>query len=100
MAARLATAATAYPCHQRLVLKALLACPAEGPSPIPDSDKAAVRDNLLEGVMRAPPLVRTQLGESVKAIASRAAEPVLPGLPGTLPPHTPHASRCLRSCKT
>ena len=46
-----------------------LSCLAEGPSPIPDSDKAAVRDNLLEGVMRAPPLVRTQLGESMKAIA-------------------------------
>ena len=54
--------------------------PAEGPSPIPDSDKAAVRDNLLEGVMRAPPLVRTQLGESIKAIASKDFPEHWPGL--------------------
>ncbi|CAL5220954.1 g3058 [Coccomyxa viridis] len=54
--------------------------PLEGPSPIPDSDKAAVRDNLLEGVMRAPPLVRTQLGESIKAIASKDFPEHWPGL--------------------
>ena len=57
-----------------------LSCLAEGSSPIPDSDKAAVRDNLLEGVMRAPPLVRTQLGESMKAIAGRDYPEHWPGL--------------------
>ena len=57
-----------------------MSCLAEGPSPIPDSDKAAVRDNLLEGVMHAPPLVRTQLGESMKAIASRDYPEHWPGL--------------------
>ena len=52
----------------------------EGPSPIPDSDKAAVRDNLLEGLMRAPPLVRTQLGESLKAVAGKDFPEHWPGL--------------------
>lgn len=28
----------------------------------------AVRDNLLEGIVRAPPLVRAQLGECLKAV--------------------------------
>lgn len=80
---------------------------AEGPSPIPDSDKAAVRDNLLEGVMRAPPLVRTQLGESIKAIASKDFPEHWPGLlpavlqnlssqvsPTSASAHTPGAEYC------
>ena len=37
-------------------------------SPIPEADKAAVRNNLLEGIVRAPPLVRAQLGECLKEI--------------------------------
>ena len=37
-------------------------------SAIPEADKAAVRDNLLEGIVRAPPLVRAQLGECLKSI--------------------------------
>ncbi len=41
---------------------------AGGPSPIPEADKAAVRDNLLEGIVRAPQVVRTQLGECLKSI--------------------------------
>ncbi|BDA47636.1 Importin-7 [Coccomyxa sp. Obi] len=42
--------------------------PQGGPSPIPEADKAAVRDNLLEGIVRAPQVVRTQLGECLKSI--------------------------------
>jgi hypothetical protein len=38
------------------------------PCPIPDADKAAVRDNILEGIVRAPQVVRTQLGECLKDI--------------------------------
>ena len=37
-------------------------------SAIPEADKAAVRDNLLEGIVRAPPLVHAQLGECLKSI--------------------------------
>ena len=35
---------------------------------ISDADKASVRDNLLEGIVRAPPAVRAQLGESAKHV--------------------------------
>lgn len=42
---------------------------AEGSgSAIPEADKVAVRDNLLEGIVRAPTLVRAQLGECLKAV--------------------------------
>lgn len=41
---------------------------AGGQSPIPEKDKAAVRDNILEGIVRSPQVVRTQLGECLKAI--------------------------------
>ena len=37
-------------------------------SAIPEADKVAVRDNLLEGIVRAPPLVRAQLGECLKTV--------------------------------
>eukprot|EP00887_Chlorella_sp_A99_P003658 scaffold7.g3658.t1 len=37
-------------------------------SPIPEGDKAAVREALVEGVVRAPAPVRAQLGECVRSV--------------------------------
>ncbi|KAL3141839.1 hypothetical protein ABBQ32_004507 [Trebouxia sp. C0010 RCD-2024] len=42
--------------------------PSEGDSPIPAADKQALRDNLLEGLIRAPHIVQVQLGECMKNI--------------------------------
>jgi len=43
--------------------------PDDADSPdIAEEDKASVRDNLLEGIVRAPPAVRSQLGESAKHV--------------------------------
>ncbi|KAK9824621.1 hypothetical protein WJX72_011782 [[Myrmecia] bisecta] len=42
--------------------------PSEGPSPMPEADKLAVRMHLLEGIIRSPPMVRAQLGECLKII--------------------------------
>ena len=53
---------------------------AGGPSPIPEADKAAVRDNLLEGIVRAPQVVRTQLGECLKSIVQVDFPERWPGL--------------------
>ena len=53
---------------------------AGSPSPIPEEDKAAVRDNLLEGIVRAPQVVRTQLGECLKAIVHVDFPESWPGL--------------------
>ena len=33
-----------------------------------EADRAAVRDNLLQGIVRAPPAVRSQLGECAKYV--------------------------------
>ncbi|EIE23737.1 ARM repeat-containing protein [Coccomyxa subellipsoidea C-169] len=54
--------------------------PPGSPSPIPEEDKAAVRDNLLEGIVRAPQVVRTQLGECLKAIVHVDFPESWPGL--------------------
>lgn len=35
---------------------------------IGEEDKVSVRDNLVEGIVRAPPAVRAQLGESAKHV--------------------------------
>ena len=37
-------------------------------SPVPEGDKGAVREGLIEGVIRAPGPVRSQLGECVRAV--------------------------------
>lgn len=37
-------------------------------SSLPEADRAAVRDNLVEGIVRAPPAVRSQLGECAKYV--------------------------------
>ncbi len=49
-------------------------------SPIPEVDKAAVRDNLLEGIVRAPPLVRAQLGECLKSVVYADFPDAWPGI--------------------
>lgn len=40
----------------------------KAPSPLAEEDKAAVRELIVEGVVRAPHAVRVQLGESVRSI--------------------------------
>ncbi|DBB04276.1 hypothetical protein WJX77_005934 [Trebouxia sp. C0004] len=42
--------------------------PEDGESPIPTADQQALRDNLLEGLIRAPHIVQVQLGECMKSI--------------------------------
>ena len=37
-------------------------------SSLSEADRAAVRDNLLQGIVRAPPAVRSQLGECAKYV--------------------------------
>lgn len=49
-------------------------------SPIPEVDKAAVCDNLLEGIVRAPPLVRAQLGECLKSVVYADFPDAWPGI--------------------
>lgn len=51
-------------------LTLIIACPLSEsrPSQISDEDKAAVRPLVIEGVVRAPPNVRVQLEEALKAI--------------------------------
>jgi hypothetical protein len=50
------------------------------PSPIPEQDKAAVRDNLIEAIVRAPQVVRTQLGECLRTIVQTDFPDHWPGL--------------------
>lgn len=42
-----------------------------GTRPLPEADKSAVRENLMEGIVRAPPAVRSQLGECAKYVLYR-----------------------------
>ena len=55
-------------------------CPAGRDSQIPEGDKAAVRENVLESMVRAPGVVRMQLGECLKAIVGTDYPERWPGL--------------------
>lgn len=52
----------------------------DAPSPIPEQDKAAVRDNIIEAIVRAPQAVRAQLGECLKSIVHADFPEQWPGL--------------------
>ena len=50
------------------------------PSQVPEADKAAVRENVLESMVRAPQAVRTQLGECLRALVHADFPQRWPGL--------------------
>ena len=74
-------------------------------SSLSEADRAAVRDNLLQGIVRAPPAVRSQLGECAKyvvhtdypqhwpsllpSIVAHLGTQVSARQPSSIDPHTP-----------
>ncbi|KAG1660790.1 hypothetical protein FOA52_011331 [Chlamydomonas sp. UWO 241] len=61
--------------------------PSEGAYQIPEEDKAMVRDNLLETLIRSPHMVQLQLGEVFKLVVYADYPEKWPGLPVALFPN-------------
>jgi hypothetical protein len=51
---------------------------------VPEQDKAAVRENIIESMARAPPIVRNQLGECLRSLVHADFPERWPGLLPTL----------------
>jgi hypothetical protein len=71
-------------------------------SSLPEADRAAVRDNLLPGIVHAPPAVRSQLGECAKYVVHTDYPEHWPALLPSIVAHLSTqvgGSRCTRTAR-